>query len=214
MPDRLTSIEQAADAELIAGVSWVGEIFAWNIQAALVDNSVDGDYWRPDGTYVGWSFGNWMLSASITDRWWGPGWDGSLILSTNARPTPGIAVQRNASRPFETRWLSWLGPWNLTTFMEHLDGDRQTEDPLLWGFRFGFRPLKSLEINVTRTAMWCGEGRPCAAGDGQFPRRPARRRSAITLIEVLAAMADQMGRFQEEGVAVAVLEAPLLILSD
>jgi hypothetical protein len=34
-------------------------------------------------------------------------------------------------------------------------------DPLLWGFRFGFRPLKGLEVNVSRTAMWCGEGRPC-----------------------------------------------------
>jgi hypothetical protein len=45
--------------------------------------------------------------------------------------------------------------------MEHLDDERQTMDPLLWGFRFGFRPLQGLEINVTRTAMWCGEGRPC-----------------------------------------------------
>jgi hypothetical protein len=45
--------------------------------------------------------------------------------------------------------------------MEWLDDERQTKDPLLWGFRFGFRPLKGLEINVTRTAMWCGEGRPC-----------------------------------------------------
>jgi hypothetical protein len=102
-----------------------------------------------------------MVTAGWQQRWWGPGNDASSILSSNARPRPGLALQRNLSTPFETKWLSWLGPWNLTTFMEYLDDERQTEDPLLWGFRFGFRPLKGLEINVTRTAMWCGEGRPC-----------------------------------------------------
>jgi hypothetical protein len=72
-----------------------------------------------------------------------------------------MTLQRTLSTPFETKWLSWIGPWNLTTFMEHLDDERQTKDPLLWGFRVGFRPLPGLEINVSRTAMWCGEGRPC-----------------------------------------------------
>ena len=105
--------------------------------------------------------GNWMVTAGWQERWWGPGNDASSILSSNVRPRPGVTLQRNLSTPFETKWLSWLGPWNLTTFMEHLDDERVTDDPLLWGFRFGFRPLRGLEINVTRTAMWCGEGRPC-----------------------------------------------------
>jgi hypothetical protein len=150
-----------ADAELIASWSWVGEIFAWKLQGALVDDAVDGDYWRPDGTYLGLALGNWMLSAGWQDRWWGPGRDGSLILGTNARPTPGIALQRNNSRPFDSKWLSWIGPWSLTTFMNLMDDEREIEDTLLFGIRVSFKPIDTLEIGLSRTAQWCGDGRPC-----------------------------------------------------
>jgi hypothetical protein len=132
-----------------------------NLSGAYANDPVDGEEFRPDDTYVGMVLGNWMVTAGWQQRWWGPGNDGSSILSSNARPRPGVTLQRNLSTPFETKWLSWLGPWNLTTFMERLDDERATEDPLLWGFRFGFRPLEGLEVNVSRTAMWCGEGRPC-----------------------------------------------------
>jgi hypothetical protein len=124
-----------------------------NLSAAYANDPVDGEEFRPDDSYVGMVLGQ--------QRWWGPGNDASSILSSNARPRPGVSLQRNLSTPFKTKWLSWLGPWTVTTFMEHLDDERQTMDPLLWGFRFGFRPLKGLEVNVSRTAMWCGEGRPC-----------------------------------------------------
>jgi len=149
------------DAEAGVAFSWTGNRFAARLSAAYANDPLDGEEFRPDDTYVGMVLGNWMVTAGWQQRWWGPGNDASSILSSNARPRPGVTLQRNLSTPFETKWLSWLGPWNLTTFMEYLDDDRVTEDPLLWGFRFGFRPLAGLEINVTRTAMWCGEGRPC-----------------------------------------------------
>lgn len=149
------------DAELYAGFAWTGEMFAVNLSAALVDGSVDGDKFYPDGTYLGMALGNWMLSAGWQERWWGPGHDGSLILGTNARPNPGIAIQRNQSRPFESKWLSWIGPWSLTSFMNRLDDEREIEDALLFGVRFSFKPLDSLEIGLSRTAQWCGDGRPC-----------------------------------------------------
>lgn len=149
------------DAEAGVAFSWTGHRFTVNLSAAYANDPVDGEEFRPDDTYVGMALGNWMVTAGWQQRWWGPGNDASSIMSSNARPRPGITLQRNLSTPFETKWLSWLGPWNLTTFMEYLDDERATEDPLLWGFRFGFRPLKGLEINVSRTAMWCGEGRPC-----------------------------------------------------
>ena len=149
------------EAELIAGITWTGEIFAFKLQGAVVDNSIDGDYFRPDGTYVGMALGNWMLSAGWQDHWWGPGRDGSLILSTNARPTPGISVQRNSSRAFESKWLRWIGPWSLTSFMNLMDDEREINDALLFGLRVSFKPIESLEIGLSRTAQWCGDGRPC-----------------------------------------------------
>jgi hypothetical protein len=45
--------------------------------------------------------GNWSTSLGKVDRWWGPGWDGSLILSTNARPIPAISLDRRIAEPFE-----------------------------------------------------------------------------------------------------------------
>ncbi|MDZ7644046.1 MAG: capsule assembly Wzi family protein [Woeseiaceae bacterium] len=104
-----------------------------------------------------------MLTAGWQDRWWGPGHEGSLILSTNARPVPALALQRNRSTPFESRWLSWIGPWTLTTFLGVLDDERVIDDASLFGLRIAFRPVPSLEVGLSRTAQWCGEGRPCDA---------------------------------------------------
>lgn len=162
-PRIIRTFEDTPRAEAEAGLafSWTGNRFTVNLSAAYADNPADGEEFRPDDTYAGMALGNWMVTAGWQQRWWGPGNDASSILSSNARPRPGVTLQRNLSTPFETRWLSWMGPWALTTFMEYLDDERATKDPLLWGFRFGFRPLSGLEINVTRTAMWCGEGRPC-----------------------------------------------------
>lgn len=114
---------------------------------------------RFDDTYVAWRAGNWWLSAGFQQRWWGPGHDGSLILSNNARPLPSIALTRASSKPFETKWLSWIGPWNLTTFMGKFEkGNSGFDKPLLWGMRVNFRPVKSLEIGLSRTAQWCRPG--------------------------------------------------------
>jgi len=132
-----------------------------NLAATYANDPFDGDEIRPDGTYVGAALGNWMLTAGWQERWWGPGRDGSLILSNNARPAPGITIQRNNSTPFKTKWLSWMGPWTLTSFMEQLDDERVINNTWLWGFRGSIRPLRGLEIGLSRAAMWCGDDRPC-----------------------------------------------------
>jgi len=103
--------------------------------------------------------GNWVVSAGAVDRWWGPGWQDSLILSNNACPVPGVALQRNRSDPFERRWLSWIGPWQLSLFAGLMESERAIPDSKLLGLRFSLRPVSSLEIGLTR-AQWGGEGRP------------------------------------------------------
>ena len=151
-----------AEGEASAGLSWLGERFVVNLVATYAANPSDGEEYRPDGSYVGMILGNWALTAGWQDRWWGPGRDGSLILGSNARPTPGFTLQRNINTPFETKWLSWMGPWTLSTFMNQLDDDRYVNDALLWGFRGSIRPPRTgLEIGISRTAQWCGDDRPC-----------------------------------------------------
>ena len=152
------------EGQATAGLSWMGERFAVNLSAAYASNPFDGEEFRPDGTYVGVALGNWMLTAGWQERWWGPSRDGSLILGSNARPSPGITLQRNLSTPFKTKWLSWMGPWTFTTFMSELDDERVINDAWLFGVRGSIRPPKTgLEIGISRAAQWCGEGRPCDA---------------------------------------------------
>jgi hypothetical protein len=181
-PRVIRTFEDTPREEAEAGVafSWTTSRFTVNLSAAYANDPIDEEEFRLDDTYVGMVLGNWMMTAGWQQRWWGPGNDASSILSSNARPRPGVTLQRNLSTPFETKWLSWLGPWNLTTFMEHLDDERATKDPLLWGFRFGFRPLNGLEINVSRTAMSSVRFSTCSRVTTTRARTRRRKRSRAT----------------------------------
>jgi hypothetical protein len=149
------------DAEIGAGYRWMSERFSVDLNVSGIDNPADGDEVRADGTRVAVELGNWSLAASTMDRWWGPGWDGSLILSNNARPIPSITFGRNQTRAFESKWLRWIGPWDLDVIWGQLEKDRAVPNARLFGMRMNFRPTRGLEIGLSRTAQWCGEGRPC-----------------------------------------------------
>ncbi len=145
--------------------AWLSEWFAGNISLTYADNPQDGDDIRLDGTYLAVALGNWSFGIDQVDRWWGPGWDGSLILSNNARPVPALSLTRISPDPFEHKWLHWIGPWTFTTFMGQLDndeGDRPGSDARLFGMRIDFSPFgwNNLDIGLSRTAQWAGDGRP------------------------------------------------------
>jgi hypothetical protein len=151
------------DAELEAGTQWTGLRMSYRIQVTAVTDPDDDESLRADGSYVGGAAGNWMFALGYIDRWWGPGWDGSLILSNNARPIPALSVNRNNSDPFDLPVLRWLGHWSASILMGQLESDATVPDALFFGARFDFRPTRGLEIGISRTAQWCGEGRPCDA---------------------------------------------------
>ena len=76
------------DVEGGAGIKWLNDRFVMDLRVTGVDNASDGKDIRADGSEIGVRLGNFTYAVSVTDRWWGPGWDGSLILSNNARPIP------------------------------------------------------------------------------------------------------------------------------
>lgn len=153
------------EGEVRAGVSWMGDWLAVRGQVSFVPDPLPGDQeWRGDGSYVAAIFGNQVFHAGALDRWWGPSYDDTLILSNNARPVPGLGVERNVAKPFETKWVSWLGPWTYSFYWGFLGSDRAVPDARLMAFRLSFRPTNDLEIGLTRAAQWCGKGRPCDAG--------------------------------------------------
>ncbi|MCG5549108.1 capsule assembly Wzi family protein [Halorhodospira halochloris] len=148
------------DGEAEIGAEWMGQRFATRIQGQWINDPDDGDDWRLDGSYAAAIMGNWGVSIDTMDRWWGPGWDGSLILSNNARSFPKLAVQRNYSEPADLPVLSWLGPWRYIAFLGILDDQHaQHSQPLLFGHRFESAPLPSLQLGLSSTVMFGGGDR-------------------------------------------------------
>lgn len=163
-PDVLRGFAAAPreDGELGGAIGWMGERVALRLQATLVGDSDDGKQLRPDGSYVGVNFLNFMLSAGYVERWWGPGWDGSLILSTSSRPVPAITLERNYSDPFGVPVLEWLGPWRAGIVFGQLEDERADFDEArFFAARVTVKPWRHLEIGLSRSAQWCGEGRVC-----------------------------------------------------
>ena len=151
-----------------ASISWMNDRFAAKL-------SLNGFYgmekdWKGrvdegfalDGSYIATRLGNWSASLGQQERWWGPGWDGSLILSTNARPIPAISIDRMVPEPFETKWLSWIGPWSFHSFVGRMEKERTVSNPYLWGMRGEVKPtiLGGLEVGFFRMIQLGGEGRP------------------------------------------------------
>lgn len=142
------------------GVEFVGEGIAGRLRIHRIDDPTDGDTNRLDGSYLSGLWGNWVFTAGSLDRWWGPGWETGLILSSNARPMPALSIQRHASTAFSSPWLSWIGPWQFASFAGKLDDPRDVNDAYLFGAKFSFKPVDWLEFGIARTAQWGGEGRP------------------------------------------------------
>lgn len=148
------------DQELTAALNFDAGRWGARLQAnACGDGSAEETHL--DGSYASVRLGNWLIHGGAQDRWWGPGWEGSLILTDNARPVPGVGFDRVAAESFEAPVLRWFGPWSLSSFLGELDGARNDAPHAnLFGMRLAFRPYPGLEIGLSRTAQWGGEGRP------------------------------------------------------
>jgi hypothetical protein len=153
------------ESEVRAGASMMTNRFAGRAQVSFAADPLPGDReWRIDGSYLAAVLGNHIVYAGAVDRWWGPGHDDTLVLSSNARPVTGFGMQRRVAVPPGFDWLSWVGPWSYSFLWGFLESERAVPDARLMAFRLGFRPTHDLEIGLVRTAQWCGQGRPCSAG--------------------------------------------------
>lgn len=131
------------------------------LQVNVRDDPRDGTV-QFDGSYVAQAVGNWIFYGGLVDQWYGPGFDGGLVLTNNARPTPKVGLMRLDPKPFKWRFLRWIGPWQLNVFASRLENDRNDfAHPYFMGIRFSMRPLKGLDIGFSRGLQLCGEGRPC-----------------------------------------------------
>jgi hypothetical protein len=114
-----------------------------------------------DGSYLSHDLGNWSMYIGSVERWWGPGRETTSILSTNARPMPSVGIRRVEPKPFQTKWLSWMGPWSAELFVGKMDKNRHIPEPIFVGMRLNFEPIENFEVGLSRSLMLCGKDRPC-----------------------------------------------------
>lgn len=140
----------------------VTDRFSIRLKLTGVASPADDQHLRLDGSELTVRWGNWLFSANQMDRWWGPGRDGSLILSTNARPMPALSLDRFRSLPVNLPVLRWLGPWRFSGFLGLMEEQRADVDrPVFMGMRLSFKPAPIFEVGLSRTAQFCGRGRRC-----------------------------------------------------
>ena len=164
--DALTGFGE--DATPGSSATWRGpELTGGTVAAQLggrieVPADVDrhGAQFRFDDTaLVAEAFGL-QVQAWAHRSWWGPGWQSSLPLGNNAPALEAVGLQRAAAGVSESRWLSWMGPWNFEGFIARTDDLSQPVHPYLIGTRLTLRPFRHFELGLTKMAQWGGEGRP------------------------------------------------------
>ena len=122
-----------------------------------IDNGQDVNV---EGSYLAGKLWNQWVIAGQIPTYWGPGHDGSLIRGDASRPVYGVTLQRAEQSAFDTKWLSWIGPWQYQAFGGQLDDYKAIPDAKLVGLRLTAQPLPYLELGASRAIQWGGEGRP------------------------------------------------------
>ena len=69
------------------------------------------------------------------------------------------ALPISIQNAFDTKWLSWIGPWQYQLFAGQLDDYKAIPHAKLLGLRVTASPLPYLELGASRTLQWGGEGR-------------------------------------------------------
>ena len=139
-----------------------------NIQLNAVEELDDADA-IADGTYLAIVLDNWVWGLGKHDRWWGPGWQSSLLISNFSRPAPSVFVKRNQDDAFELPVLDWLGNWQFELFLSEYTENEfdDAQDVVLGGARLSFQPLPGLDIALSQLRLDGSELAPNVVLSGQ-----------------------------------------------
>ena len=155
--DEQKSQYQAALELNAGGAQWDARLRVNAEKDPIIDNGHDVNV---EGSYLAGKLWNQWLIAGQIPTYWGPGHDGSLIRGDASRPVYGFTMQRAEQQAFETKWLSWIGPWQYQAFAGQLDDYEAVPDTNILGLRLTAQPLPYLELGASRTFQIDGQGQP------------------------------------------------------
>ncbi|GIU08090.1 capsule assembly Wzi family protein [Shewanella glacialipiscicola] len=147
--------------EVLGSYEYLGSRIAYKTTVAETYDPQDSENFRLDESYFAIIFGNWIATLGSVEQWWGPGFDSALHRSNNARSMPSLTLSRNNASAFETPWLSWIGPWTFKSGFSLMEADRAVPKTAEWDMRLSARPIKQLEIGLSWSTLFCGEGQDC-----------------------------------------------------
>lgn len=133
---------------------------AFYLHPEYTDSSVDPDRdVELIECYGKLALGSLEVEVGEDSLWWGPGYNGSILMSNNTEPFRMIKISN--PRPTQLPWIfRGLGLFKGTWFLTELGDDRVIPKTKLTGLRFNFKPDPAFELGVSRTIMFSGSGRP------------------------------------------------------
>ncbi|MDR3553130.1 MAG: capsule assembly Wzi family protein [Syntrophobacteraceae bacterium] len=102
-------------------------------------------------------FDSWEVEVGRDSMWWGQGYAGTLLLTNNAPPLDMIKVSNPASLILPG-YFSYLGPFKYAFYCARLENDRDYPHTLYGGSRFDFKPTPNLELGMSHTFQFGGNG--------------------------------------------------------
>ncbi len=144
---------------VFVNLNTISENWALKIRGTKLDGAKDSSFLF-DESYLSYTKNNKIITLGRISRWWSPSWDNSLILSNNARPSPGISISNNLATEINHPFLSKLGPISYEIFLNKLEKDRHIPNAKFLGAYIAFKPHPRFEFSLFRTGQIGGEGRP------------------------------------------------------
>jgi hypothetical protein len=128
--------------------------FAFRVTSGYAKYNEDGDFVWND-SYLALNAGQWLFSVGSIDRWWGPGWQHSLIFGSFARSNPDLSISYIGSN-------SILGNWSAEAIVG-LPDDASTDKHS--ALRLVSKPASFFEYGVTYQSWF--DGSDFSDGDKQ-----------------------------------------------
>jgi hypothetical protein len=146
----------------------IGDFLTFYLQPELHGNQEYGQA-RLAAGYAKLTLWNFELQAGRDSLWWGPGYQGSLIMSNNAPPLDHVRI--GSAEAFRLPFIGdWIGPTKILGFFAVLEARREIPRPNLGGFRGSIAPFTWLELGASYVNMFGGETPPRLRGAGDYLR--------------------------------------------
>lgn len=149
-------------AQAAVQANYQSDTISGQLKVSKIKDPYDQNDTRIDGSYLGFKAWNWIVSVGAIDKYWGPSWDSSTIVATNARPVPGITFTRHSSVAASD---DWLPPWTFTTSFGQLSERATIPSAKQWQARFASRPVSQLEVGFNWVMQYGGDGYGNGLGD-------------------------------------------------